>query len=73
MNPDDAVKAHLDLNAKCSIAMHFGTFKLTTEAIDQPAKDLSTSLKTRGVGAERFTVPVEGSTVIVEAATIPKL
>ena len=35
----EAVRAHLDLGAKHSIGMHFGTFQLTTEAIDQPPAD----------------------------------
>ncbi len=40
MNPEDAVLAHLDLESQFSIGMHFGTFKLTDEAFDTPAKDL---------------------------------
>src|SRR5207344_3150107 len=35
MNPAEAVQAHLDLAADESIAMHFGTFQLTTEGIDE--------------------------------------
>ncbi len=62
MNPDDAVLAHLDLGSKKSIGMHFGTFKLTTEAIDQPEKDLKLCLQARGVEAKSFVVPVEGNT-----------
>lgn len=40
MNPDDAVLAHLDLEAKLSIGMHFGAFQLTDEGFDEPVKDL---------------------------------
>ena len=36
MNPAEAVQAHLDLGAPESIGMHFGTFQLTTEGIDEP-------------------------------------
>ena len=35
MNPAEAVQAHLDLEASESIGMHFGTFQLTTEGIDE--------------------------------------
>lgn len=40
MNPEDAVLAHLDLEAKESIGMHFGTFQLTNEGIEVPMQDL---------------------------------
>src|SRR5215471_7432823 len=36
MNPSEAVRAHLDLEAAETIGMHFGTFQLTTEGIDEP-------------------------------------
>jgi L-ascorbate metabolism protein UlaG (beta-lactamase superfamily) len=54
MNPAEAVQAHLDLAARRSIAMHFGTFQLTPEGIDQPVRDLANALQERGVPAERF-------------------
>jgi L-ascorbate metabolism protein UlaG (beta-lactamase superfamily) len=40
MNPSEAVQAHLDLEAAESVAMHFGTFQLTTEGIDEPVRAL---------------------------------
>lgn len=40
MNPEESVLAHLDLGAKKSIGMHFGTWQLTDEGIDDPLKDL---------------------------------
>jgi len=40
MNPDDAVRAHIDLGADTSVAMHFGCFQLTDEGIDEPAMAL---------------------------------
>lgn len=44
MNPEEAVLAHIDLESKLSLGMHFGTFQLTDEAIDTPEKDLSMAL-----------------------------
>lgn len=41
MNPEEAVLAHLDLESKLSVGMHFGVFQLADEAIDTPEKDLS--------------------------------
>jgi L-ascorbate metabolism protein UlaG (beta-lactamase superfamily) len=54
MNPAEAVQAHLDLAAPQSIAMHFGTFQLTPEGIDEPVRELANALRERGVAAERF-------------------
>src|SRR5215472_5645966 len=41
MNPAEAVQAHLDLRAHTSVAMHFGTFQLTPEGIDEPVRALA--------------------------------
>ena len=54
MNPAEAVQAHLDLAARQSLAMHFGTFQLTPEAIDAPVRALAKALRERGVSAEQF-------------------
>jgi L-ascorbate metabolism protein UlaG (beta-lactamase superfamily) len=40
MAPDEAVRAHRILGAKTSIAIHHGTFQLTDESVDTPAKQL---------------------------------
>lgn len=40
MNPQDAFQAHVDLQAKRSLAIHYRTFQLTDEDRDQPEKDL---------------------------------
>jgi L-ascorbate metabolism protein UlaG (beta-lactamase superfamily) len=54
MNPAEAVQAHLDLGARESVAMHFGTFQLTPEGINQPVRDLREALRDRGLPAEQF-------------------
>jgi L-ascorbate metabolism protein UlaG (beta-lactamase superfamily) len=38
MGPDEAVKAFLDLNSKKLIPMHFGSFKLSFEDMDEPLR-----------------------------------
>ena len=47
MNPAEAVQAHLDLGAPESIGMHFGTFQLTTEGIDEPLRALDDARRAR--------------------------
>ena len=63
MNPAEAVQAHLDLGARLSVAMHFGTFQLTPEGIDQPVRDLRVALQDRGVPAEQFRVMEVGESL----------
>ena len=54
MNPAEAVQAHLDLDASQSIAMHFGTFQLTTEGIDEPARALEEVCRAQNIPLSRF-------------------
>ena len=63
MNPAEAVQAHLDLAALRSIAMHFGTFQLTPEGIDEPVRELAKALGERGVPAEQFRTVEVGESV----------
>ncbi len=49
MNPAEAVQAHLDLAASESIGMHFGTFQLTTEGIDEPSRALQDACRARNI------------------------
>jgi L-ascorbate metabolism protein UlaG (beta-lactamase superfamily) len=54
MNPGEALQAHLDLEPAQSIGMHFGTFQLTTEGIDEPLRALEEACRARDVPQERF-------------------
>lgn len=54
MNPAEAVQAHLDLDSPQSIAMHFGTFQLTTEGIDEPLRGLERALRANEIPQSRF-------------------
>ena len=68
MDPEEAVQAHLDLAARQSIAMHFGTFQLTPEGIDEPVRLLSLALDSRGVPRDRFRVLEVGESFLLENA-----
>src|SRR6266478_4004417 len=62
MNPAEAVQAHLDLLAAESVGMHFGTFQLTTEGIDEPLHALEEACRARGIPLTRFrTLPFGAS------------
>jgi len=66
MNPAEAVQAHLDLEAKRSIAMHYGSFQLTTEAIDEPVRALEEARRANGVTAEQFSAIAPGDSIRVD-------
>jgi N-acyl-phosphatidylethanolamine-hydrolysing phospholipase D len=69
INPDEAVQAHLDLRAKRSVAVHWGTFSLTDEALDQPPKDLAVARAAKGLSDADFAVFKIGETRTVPART----
>jgi L-ascorbate metabolism protein UlaG (beta-lactamase superfamily) len=73
MNPAEAVQAHLDLESKHSIAMHFGTFQLTPEAIDAPPAELRRALHERGVDETTFDVPAPGATQHLSDVLVPRI
>lgn len=63
MDPEDAVKAHIDLGAARSIGMHFGTFQLTDEGIDEPVNDLLTNLNKYQIANDKFLVLDQGQAI----------
>ena len=62
MNPADAVQAHKDLGARRSMGIHWGTFQLTDEALDQPPIDLAVARQEQRVPEQDFFVlPIAGT------------
>jgi L-ascorbate metabolism protein UlaG (beta-lactamase superfamily) len=56
INPDEAVKIFQDIHAEQAIAMHFGTFQLSDEAMDDPVRDLMAALAEANLSEDRFSV-----------------
>ncbi|MFT8244567.1 MBL fold metallo-hydrolase [Roseomonas sp. BN140053] len=65
MNPEEAVRARADLRVDRAVAMHFGTFKLTQEAIDEPPRALTAAREAAGLPPEAFRVPGFGETLVL--------
>ena len=65
MNPEEAVQVHCDLGAAASIAMHWGVFHLTAEAIDEPVARLARALASRGIPARYFRTVEVGASVVI--------
>ena len=61
MTPGDATQAFLDLGAKRLVAMHWGTFKLTDEPLDEPPRLLRAEWERRHLPAEALSIlPIGG-------------
>ena len=62
VNPDEAVRIHQDVGSRLSIAMHWGTFSLTDEPMDEPPRLLKEALREHAVPEENFIVMEHGET-----------
>ncbi|HEX5474421.1 MAG TPA: MBL fold metallo-hydrolase [Vicinamibacterales bacterium] len=65
VNPDEAVRIHQDVAARTSFAMHFGTFHLTDEGIDDPVQALARAREAAGLAPETFRVIECGETALL--------
>ncbi|MBN8508457.1 MAG: MBL fold metallo-hydrolase, partial [Burkholderiales bacterium] len=62
LNPAEAVQVHRELGAKRSLGVHWGTFELTDEALDEPPRALAAARRAQGVADDAFIVlPVGGT------------
>ncbi len=53
MNPAEAYRAFVDLGARYLLPMHWGTFDLTDEPVDEPPRELARVLREQGADVER--------------------
>jgi len=69
MNPEEAVRAFVDLGARHFVAMHFGTFKLTDEPLDEPPARLVSEWNRRTLDpAVCHVLPIGGSLDVARGA-----
>ena len=64
-NPADAVRAFLDVGAEWMAPMHYGTFRLSHEPMDEPLQFLDREARAHGV-RDRVLVLEEGVTTMFE-------
>ena len=62
VNVEEAVKIHLDLGAKRSLGVHWGTFALTDEPLDEPPRVLVKERSARGLADHEFFTIAIGET-----------
>ena len=64
ITPEEAVQVHLDVRSKKSVAIHWGTFILTDEPLDEPPKRLKTARQNKGLSENEFLVFKHGETMV---------
>ncbi len=62
VNPAEAVQIHLDLGARRSMGVHWGTFELTDESLDEPPRALAQARRAMQVDDAAFFVSAIGET-----------
>lgn len=62
VSPDEAVRIHRELRVRRSVGMHWGTFPMGQERIDQAPRDLALARKAQGVADDAFFVLKIGET-----------
>ena len=54
MNPEEAVRAHIDLGRPYTMPIHFHTFRLADEDFNDPLQQLEQARKKHSIDSERF-------------------
>jgi L-ascorbate metabolism protein UlaG (beta-lactamase superfamily) len=67
VNPEEAVRLHRELGVRQSLAIHWGTFELADDSLDDPLNALSRSLAEEDVPASEFWVLRQGESRSIES------
>jgi len=70
--PEEALQAFLDLGARRMIPMHYGTFRLSQEPMEEPVERLMAAARLAGVASSVSVLP-EGETDVTKPVTEPAL
>jgi L-ascorbate metabolism protein UlaG (beta-lactamase superfamily) len=68
VDPAEAIRIHQDLGARRTLGIHWGTFELTDEPLDEPPRRLAAELAKAGVAPADFGVVRHGETLHLTAA-----
>jgi len=67
VNPEEAVRIFEKLNPARALGVHWGTFQLTFEPIDDPPRRLAALKRARGIAPDRFVATEVGKSFSVPA------
>jgi L-ascorbate metabolism protein UlaG (beta-lactamase superfamily) len=66
INPEEALRAHWDLQSQQSFAIHFETFCLTDEGFEEPRLEMRRQLEKNQLSEKCFLIPHSGETLILK-------
>lgn len=66
LTPEEAWQVHKDLDSHLSVAIHYGTFRLTDEGIDEPTQRLKKAISSGDEIFGRFVIPTFGKNMHVK-------
>lgn len=67
MTPEEAVQVHLDTGSRKSVAIHWGTFNLTDEPMEEPPRRLKEAIQAKALSPDEFLVLKHGETIVLDA------
>lgn len=65
VGPEEAVRVHLETRSRKSLGIHWGTFILTMEPVDEPAKKLADAAHAASLQPDEFITVGHGETFVV--------
>jgi N-acyl-phosphatidylethanolamine-hydrolysing phospholipase D len=71
VNPAESVQIFQDLGCKRALAVHWGTFQLTDEALDEPPRELHQALQAQNINGQDFQVLAIGQTWHLPKRPVP--
>ena len=66
MNPEEAVEAFRQLSARVMVPIHWGTFKLTDEAMDEPPRRARRAWESAGLPTDGYRQLAHGETLVLD-------
>lgn len=63
IDPEEAVKIHLDVKARKSVGVHWGTFELSLESLDAPLTEVPKAVAKAGLPPDAFVLIRHGETL----------
>ena len=68
VNEPEAVQIHRDVGSKLSVGVHWGTFRLCDDPVDQVIDEFPKAVKAAGLNPSEFVLPALGQTFVLQRA-----